>query len=112
MLQIPVELRRHCLDFLHDDAETLKAVRLSCKDLGTLATETLFRTAVLNHEERSTDNFKKLTRSPLKGLVRYVIINTQGDWSTKGGHIQECEILETFDEAIKTTSTTREAESS
>jgi hypothetical protein len=101
MLQIPVELRRHCLDFLHDDAETLKAARLSCKDLGTLAIQTLFRTAVLNHEEKSADNFKELIKSPLKELVRHVIINTHGDWSTRGGHIQECEILETFDKAIR-----------
>jgi hypothetical protein len=101
MVHIPVELRRHCLDFLNDDAETLKAVRLSCKDLGTLATQTLFLTAVLNHKEKSAANFKELIRSPLKGLVRHVIVNTRGHWSTRGGHIEECEILETFNEAIK-----------
>jgi hypothetical protein len=78
MLQIPVELRRHCINFLNDDAKTLKDVRLSCKDLGTLATQTLFRTAALNQKEESADRFKKLVDSPLKSLVHHVIINTLG----------------------------------
>jgi hypothetical protein len=105
MRYIPVELRCHCVNFLDDDAETLKAVRLSCKDLGTLATQTLFRTAVLNHNEKSADNFKELTNSTLKELVRHAIINTRGHWSTDDPYVRgpttECEIVESFKEAIR-----------
>jgi hypothetical protein len=77
-LEIPVELRYHCINFLDNDVQLLKAVRLSCKDLSTLATQTLFQTAVLNHNEKSAEKFKKLIKSPLESLVHRVIINTRG----------------------------------
>jgi hypothetical protein len=102
MLQIPVELRRHCINFLDDDAQTLKALRLSCKDLGTLATETLFWTAALNHEEESADKFKKLINSPLKSLVHHVVINTRGtDDPDVERYTLECEIVGSFVDAIQ-----------
>jgi hypothetical protein len=105
MLHIPVELRRHCIEFLTHDTETLKTVRLSCKDLSTLASQTLFRTAILNHNEKSPDNFKRLTNSSLNDLVRHVIINTRGHWSTDDPGVQgptlECEIVDSFVEAIE-----------
>jgi hypothetical protein len=75
MLQLPVELRQHCIDFL-DNTDALKAVRLVSKELSAVATETLFHTAVLRNEEESATCFCKVIHSSLRALVRRVAIHT------------------------------------
>ena len=100
MLQLPVELRRLCVDNLHDDGETLKALRLANKELGTLATESLFQRAILNHTDESADKFVKLIQSPLNPLMRHVVVNTSDDPEYSGGGQDAAEVAETFGEAI------------
>ncbi|KAF1847457.1 uncharacterized protein K460DRAFT_363529 [Cucurbitaria berberidis CBS 394.84] len=76
MLQLPVELRRQCLDYLKDDTKALRAVRLAHSQLRSLATEILFRTATLNHTDESAEKLTCLVQSPLHSMVRCVVINT------------------------------------
>ena len=75
MLRLPVELRRLCIEPLDDDADTLKELRLVNKEVGTLATEVLFRTAVLNPTDESAKTFTKLMRSKHNKYVTRVVIN-------------------------------------
>ena len=101
MLQLPVELRRDCIDLLKYDAKTLKALRLSCDALSILATESLFRTAILNNISESANKFTELIESTLNGLVCHVIINTSDDPDHEGtGYEEETDIAENFEEAI------------
>lgn len=76
MLQLPVKLQRQCVEYLHDDINALKAVRLMNREFKALATNSLFRTVVLTIEDESADKFTNVVQSSLVSLVRRVIINT------------------------------------
>lgn len=97
MRQLPVELRRLCIDPLDDDADTLKQLRLVNKDLGTLATEVLFGTAVLRSTDESAEAFDKLVRSKYSKTIRRVVIYTDTE---EDDPQDESEILESFAETI------------
>lgn len=104
MLQLPVELWRQCIE-CHDnddDIESLKALRLVNKELQTIATEVLFRTITLNHNEESAQKLKTLAESNLNQFVRRIVINTSSDPNSQGVHQEETNLLESFEEAIKT----------
>jgi hypothetical protein len=99
MLQLPVELRQHCINFL-DDTDALKAVRLVSKELSAVATETLFHTAVLHNEEESATCFRKLVHSPLRTLIRRVAIHTSDDPLHQDGGQEEAELQRSFIKAF------------
>lgn len=101
MLKLPVELRRRCLDFLHDDAEALQALRLVNKEVGTLGTETLFRTVILNHTDESAERFTFFLRSSLNPLARRVIINTSDDPEHSGDEQAKADVLQSFGDALE-----------
>ena len=63
MLLLPVELKRLCIGFLDDDADALKQLRLVSHEIGALATEVLFSTAVLDPTDHSAEIFAALTHS-------------------------------------------------
>ncbi|KAJ4363517.1 hypothetical protein N0V83_009812 [Neocucurbitaria cava] len=98
MSQLPVELRRQCLEYLN--VETLKTVRLINKELGSLGTEILFRTAILNNWDDGADNFVNIVQSSLNSLVRRVVINTSYDPEYVGAGQEEEEFRESFGQAI------------
>jgi hypothetical protein len=99
MLQLPVELRQYCINFL-DDTDALKAVRLVSKELSAVATETLFHTAVLRNEEESATCFRKLVDSPLRTLIRRIAIHTSDDPLYEGGGQEEAELQKGFIKAF------------
>jgi hypothetical protein len=98
MLILPVELRRSCLSFLKYDAEALRALRLTNKDLSILATEVLFRIAVLNHSDESAGRLMNLMKSPFRGIIHRVVINTSDDPENTGE--EEMEVNTSFGQAI------------
>lgn len=100
MHKLPVELQRLCVGFLGDDADTLKALRKTNKQLGSLATETLFEVVVINNEEDSSKRFQALADSSFTSLVRCVIINTSDDPHHSGGGMDTADIAESFKDAI------------
>lgn len=106
MLQLPVELRRLCISFLDNLREefdetfdTLKQLRLVNKEIGTIATEFLFGTAVLRSTDESANAFQELVLSPLSHLVRRTVIHTN---TYEDDPQDESELLESFAEAIGT----------
>lgn len=101
MLHLPVELRRLCLEALENHVEDLKSVRLINKELGVLATEILFRKAILNTTEESTEKFEKILRSHLNPLVHNLVINTSDDPEYSGGGQKLAEFPEEFLEMIR-----------
>lgn len=101
MLQLPVELRRVCFQALDSDVEALKAARLVKKELGALATEVLFRKAILNNTNESAQKFRKLLTSSENHRVRNLIINTSDDPEFSGTHHEEAELSESFLEMLK-----------
>lgn len=125
MLQLPIELRRLCLEalelnavfpnevvgehFVQDGLDqpttpcstTLKALRFVNKGLDTLATEHLFRTVILNHTDESVAKLGRVISSTHRTLVRRVIINTGEDPEYSGnGQEEEAEMKESFLQAI------------
>jgi hypothetical protein len=100
MLQLPVELRKHCLNLLND-SDALKAVRLVNKELSTVATETMFHTAVLRNEDESGSCFFKLVDSPLRALIRRVAIHTSNDPRYQGGGQEEADLQDGFIKAFR-----------
>lgn len=101
MLDLPVELRRACINALKEDGQALKALRLTCKDVETLATEVLFQKAILNHTDESAEKLAKLKESSLNPLVHNVVINTSDDPEHYGGgDTSEADIRESFSETI------------
>lgn len=97
MLQLPVELRRLCIESLDDNVENLKELRLVNKELAMLAAEILFRTAVLNPTNESAEMLAQLRASDYSKHVRCVIINTSID----PDYIrEELELLDSFADAI------------
>jgi hypothetical protein len=104
MLRLPVELRRLCIGFLDDVSDdldeavdTLKQLRLVNKDIGTLATEFLFGTAVLRSTDESAEAFQKLARSKHNRLVRRAVIYTN---TYEEDPQNESELLESFAAAV------------
>jgi hypothetical protein len=75
MLLLPVELKRLCIGFLDDDADTLKQLRLVNHEVGTLATKVLFHTAVLNPTDDSAKLLAALVHSKFYRDVKCVIVN-------------------------------------
>ena len=57
---LPVEIQRHCLNYL--DTPALKLTRLVCRALKDIAAETLFCVATLQVTEQSADRFQGLVR--------------------------------------------------
>jgi hypothetical protein len=114
MLQLPVELRRLCLQPLStnvapsygdeedrdENRDALQAMRLVNKELGTLATEILFRKAVLNHTDESAERFLNVLRSDLSRLVHHVIVNTSDDPEASSDGQEPSEVAESFEEAM------------
>jgi hypothetical protein len=101
MLQLPVEIRRLCLEALGDDGEALKATRLVNKELGVLATEILFRRAILNNTEDSAEKFRQLLGSTLNPHIHRLVINTSDDPEYTGGGREEAELSESFLEMLR-----------
>ena len=75
MLLLPVELKRLCIGFLDDDANALKQLRLANHEIGTLATEVLFHTAVLNPTDDSAKILTALVHSEFRRDIKCVIVN-------------------------------------
>ena len=75
MLLLPVELKRLSIGFLDDDADALKQLRLVSHEIGALATEVLFSTAVLDPTDHTAEIFAALTHSKFCQDVKCVIIN-------------------------------------
>ena len=96
MLRLPIELRRLCIEALDDHADTLKELRLANKEIGTIATEILFRKAVLNPTDESAQALMDLMQSPHSQNVRCVVINTCID----PGAEPESELLESYADVI------------
>jgi hypothetical protein len=108
MLQLPVELKRLCISFLDnitDDIEetvdTLKQLRLVNRDIGVIATEFLFSTAVLRSFDRSANAFQELVQSTFSHLVRRVVIYTD---TFEDDPQDESVLLESFAGAVSTLS--------
>jgi hypothetical protein len=101
MLQLPVEIRRLCLESLEHDREDLKNARLVNKELGFLASEILFRKAILNNTEESAEKFRELLKSSLNALVHNVEINTSEDPEYTGGGQDEADNSESFLEMMR-----------
>jgi hypothetical protein len=103
MLQLPVELRRLCLESLEHERADLKNLRLINKELGVLASEILFRKVILNNTEESAEKFGGLLRSLLNPLVHNVEINTSESPKIGGGGDSEGEadISESFLEVMR-----------
>lgn len=98
MIQLPVELRRLCIELLNNDASSLKSLRLANKEIGELAAEILFRTAVLKPTDDSAATLTELMHSQHNHLVRCVVI----DLFPESGYEpeDESELLESVTEAI------------
>jgi hypothetical protein len=108
MLQLPVELRRVCISFLDhvvdevdETVDTLKQLRLVSKEIGAIATEFLFGTAVLRSLDPSAKVFQQLVRSAFSHLVRRVVIYTD---CFEDDPQDESTLDESFAEAIGTLS--------
>lgn len=109
MLQLPVELRQLCLRFLdivtdnvEDAVDTLKQLRLVNKDIGTIATELLFGTAVLRSTNDSAEGWQQLAQSDFRHLTRRVVIYTN---TYEDDPQDESELLDSFAGAIGMLST-------
>jgi hypothetical protein len=100
MLQLPVELRRSCLELLEDDSKTLKAIRLVNKDLEILARELVFRKATLIHSDESTGRFVSLLESPFRDMIHQVTIKTSEFPGYTGDNEEEKEVNTNFGQAI------------
>lgn len=55
---LPVEIQRHCLNFL--DTAALKSTRLVCRALKDITAEALFGVATLQTTEQSAGKFQSL----------------------------------------------------
>ncbi|KAF3037479.1 hypothetical protein E8E12_004031 [Didymella heteroderae] len=104
MLRLPLELRRLCISLLDDvtdnldeTVDTLKQLRFVNKDIGTLATEFLFGTAVLRSTNDSAEAFHKLVQSKYSRLVRRAVIYTD---TYEEDEQDESELLDSFAEAV------------
>ncbi|KAJ4336297.1 hypothetical protein N0V95_008644 [Ascochyta clinopodiicola] len=110
MLQLPAELQRLCIEYLDDDADTLKVVRLVNNELGNLATEVLFSKAILNPTDESAEKFMELMQDKFSDKVRCVVINTSLDpdlEDEEAGALPESEVLPSFADAIGSLSSFR-----
>jgi len=106
MLQLSVELRRLCISYLDNITEklcetvdTLKQLRLVNKDIGIIATEFLFGTAVLRSTDESADACQELAQSPFSHLVRRVVAYTD---TFESDPQDESTLLESFAAAVGT----------
>jgi hypothetical protein len=100
MLDLPVELRRHCINFSNDTA-SLKAARLVNRDLSTLASEALFHTAMLRNNDQSAATLTKLIESPLCSLIRRLVVHTSDDPNFQGSSECQPDIEESFIQVSK-----------
>lgn len=113
MLQLPIELRRQCVDSLAEGLEgldsseedwdcsnALKALRLVNRDLGSIASEHLFRRVVFDPTDDSIERFIKVMQSNLSPLVLDVVIDVSVA-EPRVLYIEEAEVEESFVAAVK-----------
>ena len=103
MLLLPVELKRLCVGSLDDDADALKQLRLVNHEIGALATEVLFHTAVLNPTDDSAKILAVLVHSKFRRDVKCVIINDfnfEAEEYDLDESPEELEVTESYSEAL------------
>lgn len=101
MLHLPSELQRLCIELLDADVATLKELRLVSHEIGKLATEVLFRIAVLNPTEDSAERFAALIQSEYRQDVRCVVVNDFETEAEVDDPQDELEISESYSEALR-----------
>lgn len=116
MQSLSIELKRLCVEFLeendrevdrydkndHSEAfEALKALRLVNHEIGSLATEVLFRTAVLERRDDSREKLAALIQSKYCRSVKCVVIK---DFDYDDFEVddpgEELEVTETYTRAL------------
>jgi hypothetical protein len=79
MLQLPVELQRHCIHFVQD-ISTLRSLRLVSKASAAVATEALFQTVKLFPAEDSARRYTNIIKdADLNALVKRVVFHSSFD---------------------------------
>lgn len=77
--QLPCDILRIICDHLEYDAPSLKALRLTCCNLGVFSTETLFRTVLVYHRPQSWEKLNDIAAQPsLSRMVHKVQIAMLG----------------------------------
>lgn len=104
MLLLPVELKRLCIEFLDDNADALKQLRLVNHEIGTLATQAFFHTTVLNPTGDSAKILAALVHSKFRRDVKCVIINDfnfeADEDEDPDDSPEELEVTESYSEAL------------
>ncbi|KAJ4335061.1 hypothetical protein N0V95_008998 [Ascochyta clinopodiicola] len=86
---LPVEMQRACINYL--DAVSLKAMRLTSRDIRDIATEALFEVATLRLEPESAQKFTSLIENDrLRRYIRKLHLDTQCDSEST---FEECYIV-------------------
>jgi hypothetical protein len=104
MLLLPGELKRLCIEFLDDNADALKQLRLVNHEIGTLATQAFFHTTVLNPTGDSAKILAALVHSKFRRDVKCVIINDfnfeADEDEDPDDSPEELEVTESYSEAL------------
>jgi hypothetical protein len=100
MFNLPVELQRHCVQYL--DVATLKSLRTVNKSVFALATEALFHTVSLLHSDESASKYTQILEdSKLSPLVRKVIFDTSSPEDENLPSNEEKDLNEEFRVAMR-----------
>ncbi|XPS81290.1 hypothetical protein M3J09_013228 [Ascochyta lentis] len=87
---LPVEVQRECINYL--DAVSLKAMRLTCRNIRDMATEALFEVATLRLEPESVQAFTRLIENEkFRRHVRKLHLDTQCEPGRRT--YEECHIM-------------------
>ncbi|OJJ35364.1 hypothetical protein ASPWEDRAFT_506774 [Aspergillus wentii DTO 134E9] len=80
LTSLPVEIQTQIVRFVNDTS-TLEALRLSCHSLEVVATQELFKTAILYHNLSSCGKLEKIIGTGLAGTIRTILIRI---WDNQG----------------------------